>query len=175
MKNYFFFFLSSIWEGRAVGKSLISGGGGRGQAVIEGLTMAQVLLLFLPKSEGGIRLPPWFPTALVGVWRTKKIGTKTVIGFLLVSSHIFKKVIRRHFLIGFFWPQVGQSYLFGTFDVCLFVCFHPLDFFSICWKHVLSGFFQWRSVFLYWLIVCVCETFFHFFFFLQRFFSKSEK
>jgi len=128
LKNYFFF-LSSIWEGRAVGMSE-NLEGGWGQAVIEGLTMAQVLLLFLPKSggEGGRLLPgfrrPWWESG-----ELKKIGTKTVIGFLLVSRHIFIKVIRRHFLIGIFDRKLGGPICFGTFDVCLFVCFHPLDFF----------------------------------------------
>jgi len=121
LKNYFFF-LSSIWEGRAVGMSE-NLEGGWGQAVIEGLTMAQVLLLFLPKSggEGGRLLPgfrrPWWESG-----ELKKIGTKTVIGFLLVSRHIFKKVIRRHFLIGIFDRKLGGPICFGTFDVCLFVC-----------------------------------------------------
>jgi len=118
LKNYFF--LSSIWEGRAVGRfeNLM---GGWEQAVIEGLTMAQVLLLFLPKSggEGGRLLPgfrrPWWESG-----EKKKIGTRTVIGFLLVSRHIFRKVIRRHFLIGIFDCKLGGPICFGTFDVCLF-------------------------------------------------------
>ena len=105
----------------------------------------------------------------------KKIGTKTVIGFLLVSRHIFKKVIRRHFLIGFFWPQVGQSYLFGTFDVCLFVCFHPLDFF-LCIENMfwVGKFFDEEAFFFYIGWLCVCETFFISFSFFKDFFPNLK-
>jgi len=110
----------------------------------------------------------------VGVWRTKKIGTKTVIGFLLVSRHIFKKVIRRHFLIGIFDRKLSSPIcLEHSMFVCLFVCFHPRDF------YVLKTFFEWvnfsmKKRFFFILADCVCVTFF-IFFFLQRFFSKSEK
>lgn len=93
--------------------------------------MAQVLLLFLPKSEeGGYDCPPDFRRPWWESGEQKKIGTKTVTGFLLVSRHIFKKVIRRHFLIGIFDRKLSSPIcLEHSMVICLFVCFHPRDFF----------------------------------------------
>ena len=84
--------------------------------------MEKVLLLFLPKSEGGgYDCPPDFRRLWWESGEQKKIGTKTVIGFLfLVLRHIFEMVIRRHFLIGIFDHKLGGPICFGTFDVCLF-------------------------------------------------------
>ena len=122
---------------------------------------------------GGTIAPPGFRRPWWESGELKKIGTKTVIGFLLVSRHIFKKVIRRHFLIGIFDRKLGGPVCFGTFDVCLFVClfvFIPLIFFYMlktCFEWV---FFNEEAFFI--LADCVCVTFFHFYFLSSKIFFQ---
>jgi len=135
--------------------------------------MAQVLLLFLPKSEGGYDCPPDFRRPWLESGELKKIGTKTVIGFLLVSRHIFKKVIRRHFLIGIFDRELkGPICLEHSMFVYLFV-FIPLIFF-----YVLKTCFEWVNFSMkkrfFILADCVCVRLFFIFSFFKDFFPNLQ-
>ena len=116
MKNYFF--LSSIWEGRAVGRFENLMGASSNRRSYNGTGFASISAKIW---GGGYDCPPDFRRLWWESGEQKKIGTKTVIGFLfLVLRHIFEMVIRRHFLIGIFDHKLGGPICFGTFDVCLF-------------------------------------------------------
>lgn len=113
-------------------ENLEGGGGSSNRRSYNGTGFASISA----KIWGGDDYSPWLPTALVGVesGELNKIGTKTFIGILLVSRHIFKKNIRRHFLIRIIDRKLSSP-LFVWNIRCLFVylfVFIPVIVFSLC-------------------------------------------
>ena len=112
----------------------------RGQAVIEGLTMAQVLLLFLPKSEGGgDTIAPLISDGPGGSLENKK---KLALRLLQVSCW-FQGISSKRLLDVIFWLEfltASWAVLFVWNIRCLFVyLFVFIPVISLCWKHFLSG------------------------------------